>query len=143
MGLLSFTKLKTHRKMLFYIFGVLTSDYADDQKSKSINSKRFGRKKLRPSPRPKLGVASSCTVIDERFPVLLGLQTCVCSRKVSKIHHDEGEGWYALYTCIAPSTVEATPNNTVNPTIKATANQKLYHCTGFRLSFHHCLRLFG
>jgi hypothetical protein len=48
-----------------------------------------------------------------------------------------------LYTCIAPSTVEATPNSTVNPTIKATANQKLYHCTGFRLSFHHCRRLFG
>jgi hypothetical protein len=55
MGLLSFIKLKTHREMLFYIFGVFTSDYADDQKSKSINSKRLGQKKTAnpPFPLPK------------------------------------------------------------------------------------------
>ena len=41
--------------MLFYIFGVFTSDYADDQKSKSINSKRLGQKKTAnpPFPLPK------------------------------------------------------------------------------------------
>jgi hypothetical protein len=57
MGLLSFIKLETHREMLFYIFGVFTSDYADDQKSKSINSKRLGQKKTAnpPSSLPKRG----------------------------------------------------------------------------------------
>jgi hypothetical protein len=42
-------------------------------------------------------------------------------------------GWYALYSCNAPSTLCTRPKKTV----KEIATQKVYHWIPSRLSFHH------
>lgn len=60
------------------------------------------------------------------------------------IEHARGiqDGWYALYTCSAPSIDWMTPKNIVRRSTSI-ATQKVDHCTRFLLSFHHWFRVFG
>jgi hypothetical protein len=49
-------------------------------------------------------------------------------------------GLYCLYACKPPSILCTSPKSRVKPTTNATANQKLYHWAGRRLSRHHWIR---